>query len=86
MGRSKSSCRVNIKKRVAQAKIDTLSATPDTALKRNLRTEEAIRTLSPLLEKEIKRYVMLGKKIDAAFGGQPFLLDEPPTSATQAAF
>jgi hypothetical protein len=40
----------------------------------------AMRAMAPLLEQELRQYVTLHEKIKAAFGGNPFLPDEPPTS------
>jgi hypothetical protein len=37
--------------------------------------------MAPLLEEELRQYVALREKIKASFGGNPFLPDEPPTSA-----
>jgi hypothetical protein len=65
-------------------KIDTASENKDQlaeAFKRALEAAKAMRAMAPLLEQDLRRYAKFQKKIKAAFGGNPFLRDEPPTSA-----
>jgi hypothetical protein len=71
-------------KRAAQTKIDTTKGNKDQparAFKRALEAVKAMRAMAPLLEQELRQYVTLQEKIKAAFGCNPFLPDEPPTSA-----
>lgn len=72
------------RKKAARPKIDTTKASKDQparAFKRALEAVKATRAMAPLLEQELRQYVKLQEKIKAAFGGNPFLPDEPPTSA-----
>jgi hypothetical protein len=72
------------RKKAARPKIDTTKGNKDQparAFKRALEAVKAMRAMAPLLEQELRQYVTLQEKIKAAFGGNPFLPDEPPTSA-----
>jgi len=72
------------KKKAARPKIDTTKRNkyqPARAFKRALEAVKAMRAMAPFLEQELRQYVTWKKKIKAAFGGNPFLTDEPPTSA-----
>jgi hypothetical protein len=71
------------RKKAARPKIETTKGNedqPDRAFQRALAAVKAVRAMAPLLEQELRQYVTLQEKIKAAFGGNPFLPDEPPTS------
>jgi hypothetical protein len=71
-------------KKAVRLKIDTAEENKDQlarAFKPALEAVKAVRAMAPLLEQELRKYVALQEKIKAAFGGNPFLPDEPPTSA-----
>jgi hypothetical protein len=71
------------RKKAARPRIDTTKSNKDQparALKRALEAVKAMRAMAPLLEEEMRQYVTLQEKIKAAFGGNPFLPGEPPTS------
>jgi len=75
-------------KNKGNAKIDTTTRNtflPNIAkLSKAIHQAEKARTArvwtAPLLRKKIQEYERLQQRIDAAFGGQPFLPNEPPTS------
>jgi hypothetical protein len=72
------------RKKAARPKVDTTKGNKDQparAFKRALEAVKAMRVMAPLLEQELRQYVTLQEKIKSAFGGNPFLPDEPPTSA-----
>jgi hypothetical protein len=71
------------RKKAVRPKIDTTKGNEDQparAFKRALEAVTTMRAMAPLLEQELRQYLRLQEKIKAAFGGNPFLPDEPPTS------
>ena len=50
------------------------------AIKENVEGAQAIRATSPFIVQSLMRWVRLQDKIDELFDGQPFLMDEKPTS------